>query len=110
LLDFVSGVLSDGRRARFLRIIADFSQECLASVLDTSIPGIRGERKLIAEVRGFTCRVASDKGRKLKLNPEQSKLINADFEGSRSEGVADPTEFLTLSKRFRAWACSHQSA
>ncbi|MAZ21358.1 MAG: hypothetical protein CMN19_09435 [Roseovarius sp.] len=44
LLDFVSGVLSDGRRLRFLRIIADFSQDCLASVLDTSTPGIRGEQ------------------------------------------------------------------
>jgi len=36
-LDFVSDSLSDGRRFRVLCVIDDFSRECLAAVVDTSL-------------------------------------------------------------------------
>ena len=53
-LDFVSDSLSCGRRFRILNIIDDFSRECLAAVVDTSIGGVRVARELdpIAELRG----------------------------------------------------------
>jgi putative transposase len=40
-LDFVSDVLADGRRFRVLVIVDDFTRECLALVVDTSISGRR---------------------------------------------------------------------
>ncbi len=53
-LDFVSDALSCGRRFRVLCAIDDFSRECLAAVVDTSISGVRVAREVdrIAEVRG----------------------------------------------------------
>jgi transposase InsO family protein len=61
-LDFVSDALADGRRFRILCVIDDFSRECLATVVDTSISGIRVARELdrIAEMRGYPCMVVSD--------------------------------------------------
>ncbi len=61
-LDFVSDSLVDGRRFRILNVIDDFSRECLASVVDTSLSGLRVARELdaIAERRGFPCMVVSD--------------------------------------------------
>ncbi len=38
-LDFVSDSLSCGRRFRILNVIDDFSRECLAAVVDTSLSG-----------------------------------------------------------------------
>lgn len=57
-LDFVSDALACGRRFRVLNVIDDWSRECLASVVDTSIPGKRVVRELtaIAERRGLPCR------------------------------------------------------
>ena len=37
-LDFVSDVLADGRRFRVLVVVDDFTRECLALVVDTSLP------------------------------------------------------------------------
>ena len=45
-LDFVSDVLTDGRRFRVLVIVDDFTRECLALVVDTSISGRRVAREL----------------------------------------------------------------
>src|SRR5208283_4615164 len=45
-LDFVSDALSDGRRFRILCIVDDFSRECLATVVDTSLGGVRVVREL----------------------------------------------------------------
>jgi putative transposase len=45
-LDFVSDTLSDGRRFRILCIVDDFSRECLATVVDTSLGGVRVVREL----------------------------------------------------------------
>ncbi len=54
-LDFVSDSLSCGRRFRILNVIDDFSRECLAAVVDTSLSGDRVTRELdrIAEMRGY---------------------------------------------------------
>ena len=69
-LDFVSDSLSCGRRFRILNVIDDFSRECLAAVVDTSLSGIRVGRELdkIAEVRGYPCMVVSDNGTELTSN------------------------------------------
>jgi putative transposase len=45
-LDFVSDTLADGRRFRVLCILGDFSRECLAAVVDTSLGGARVVREL----------------------------------------------------------------
>jgi len=62
--------LSDGRRFRGLCVIDDFSRECLATVVDTSLSGHRVARELdyIAEVRGHPCMVVSDNGTELTSN------------------------------------------
>lgn len=69
-LDFVSDSLAWGRRFRVLCIIDDFSRECLATVVDTSISGHRVARELerIAELRGYPCTVVSDNGTELTSN------------------------------------------
>ena len=66
----VSDSLSCGRRFRILDVIDDFSRECLAAVVDTSLSGIRVGRELdkIAEVRGYPCMVVSDNGTELTSN------------------------------------------
>ena len=45
-LDFVSDTFADGRRFRILCIVDDFSRECLATVVDTSLSGVRVAREL----------------------------------------------------------------
>ena len=69
-LDFVSDSLTCGRRFRILNVIDDFSRECLAAVVDTSLSGIRVARELdqIAEMRGYPCMVVSDNGTELTSN------------------------------------------
>ena len=69
-LDFVSDTLLDGRRFRILCVIDDFSRECLATVADNSISGIRVARELdrIAHGRGYPCMVVSDNGTELTSN------------------------------------------
>ena len=53
-----------------LCIIDDFSRECLATVVDTSISGHRVARELdqIAGLRGYPCMVVSDNGTELTSN------------------------------------------
>ena len=69
-LDFVSDSLSCGRRFRILNVIDDFSRECLAAVVDTSLSGIRVGRELdkIAQVRGYPCMVVRDNWTELTSN------------------------------------------
>jgi putative transposase len=54
-LDFVSDTLSDGRRFRILCVVDDFSRECLATVVDTSLGGVRvvRELELVVNQRGW---------------------------------------------------------
>ena len=72
-LDFVSDSLSCGRRFRILNVIDDFSRECLAAVVDTSLSGDRVGRELdrIAEMCGYPCMVVSDNGTDLTSNAIQ---------------------------------------
>ena len=66
-LDFVSDALACGRRFRLLNVIDDYSRECLACIVDTSLSGRRVVRELaaIAERRGLPCMVVSDNGTEL---------------------------------------------
>ncbi|SFU17810.1 putative transposase [Pseudovibrio denitrificans] len=69
-LDFVSDALMDSRRFRILCVIDDFSRECLATVVDTSLSGHRVGRELdrVAQMRGYPCMVVSDNGSELTSN------------------------------------------
>ena len=66
-LDFVSDTLSDGRRFRILCVVDDFSRECLATVVDTSLGGVRVVRELerLASERAVPQAVVSDNGTEL---------------------------------------------
>ncbi len=66
-LDFVSDTLSEGRRFRVLCIVDDFSRECLATVVDTSLGGARVVRELerLATERAMPQIVVSDNGTEL---------------------------------------------
>ena len=66
-LDFVSDTLSDGRRFRILCVVDDFSRECLATVVDTSLGGVRVVRELerLAIERALPEMVVSDNGTEL---------------------------------------------
>jgi putative transposase len=66
-LDFVADSLSDGRRFRILCIVHDFSRECLATLVDTSLSGMRAVRELerLVQERGLPRTVVSDNGLEL---------------------------------------------
>ena len=66
-LDFTADSLACGRRFRILCVIDDFSRECLAAVVDTSLSGQRMARELdrIGERRGWPGMVVSDNGTEL---------------------------------------------
>ncbi len=66
-LDFVSDMLSDGRRFRVLCVVDDRTRECLGLVADTSLSGLRVARELdaIVAVRGLPLVVVSDNGTEL---------------------------------------------
>ena len=63
--DFLHDVLTDGRRFRVWALVDDFSRECLALVVDTSISGRRVARELdrMVELRGTPCRIVRDNDR-----------------------------------------------
>jgi len=66
-LDFVADQLVDGRRFRVLVVVDDFTRECLALVVDTSLAGQRIARELDALIalRGRPFMVVSDNGTEL---------------------------------------------
>ena len=63
-MDFVSDGFVDGRRLRCLNIVGDFTKECLAIEVDTSLPGQRVVRVLerLAECRELPKSVTVDNG------------------------------------------------
>jgi putative transposase len=69
-LDFVADTLVSGRRFRILTLVDDFSRECIALVLDTSLTGMRVARELdrVAEIRGYPGMIVSDNGSELTSN------------------------------------------
>ena len=66
-IDFVQDAIEDGRRFRILNVVDDFTRECLASVLDTSLSGVRVVRELdrLCLLRGRPAMVVSDNGTEL---------------------------------------------
>jgi putative transposase len=66
-LDFVSDTLRDGRRFRILCVVDDFSHECLATMVDTSLGGVRVVRELerLATERAVPQEMISDNGTEL---------------------------------------------
>ncbi|WP_132260593.1 IS3 family transposase, partial [Paucimonas lemoignei] len=63
-MDFVSDGLVDGRRLRCLNIVDDFTKQCLAIEVDTSLPGRRvvAVMERLAESRGLPRSVTIDNG------------------------------------------------
>jgi putative transposase len=66
-LDFVHDSLQSGRRIRTLNIVDDYTRECLAIEVDTSLSGGRVARALdaIGSVRGFPQTIVMDNGTEL---------------------------------------------
>jgi putative transposase len=66
-LDFVSDALVDSRRFRILAVVDDFTRECLALVVDSSLSGVRVARELehLAEFRSLPLMIVSDNGTEL---------------------------------------------
>lgn len=69
-LDFASDALLDSRRFRILCVIDDFTRECLTTVVDNSLSGVRVARELdrICKRRGRPCMIVSDNGTELTSN------------------------------------------
>lgn len=63
-MDFVADGLRDGRRLRCLTIVDDYSRECLAIEVDTSINGQRVSAVLerLADLRGLPASITVDHG------------------------------------------------
>jgi putative transposase len=63
-MDFVMDVTSGGRRIRVLTIVDDFTRECLAVEVDTSLSGLRVARVLdrLGEFRGRPQGITVDNG------------------------------------------------
>lgn len=63
-MDYVSDGLADGRRLRCLNIVDDFTKECLAIEVATSLPGQRvvGILQRLAGIRGLPRSVTVDNG------------------------------------------------
>lgn len=66
-MDFVSDVMTDGRRFRILAVVDDFTRECLCLVADTSLSGLRVARELDAVItkRRRPAMCVSDNGTEL---------------------------------------------
>jgi putative transposase len=63
-MDFVADGLANGRRFRCLTVVDDFSRECLALEVDTSLPGTRVREVMdrLADTRGLPQSITVDHG------------------------------------------------
>ncbi|MFT0736816.1 DDE-type integrase/transposase/recombinase [Ralstonia wenshanensis] len=63
-MDFVSDGLAYGRRFRCLNVVDDYTRECLAIEVDTSLLGLRVKQVLerLKEMRGLPASVTVDNG------------------------------------------------
>ncbi len=116
-MDFVSDSLADGRRLRCLNIVDDFTKECLAIEVDSSLPGCRVKAVLerLAESRGLPQSITLDNGpeftsktldewaynRQLRLNfiepgkPQQNAYIES-FNGKFRDECLNEHWFLSM--------------
>ncbi len=68
-LDFVSDALACGRRFRLLNVIDDYSRECLACIVDTSLSG----RRVVRELSAIASRAAVHGGQRQRHRTDQSR-------------------------------------
>lgn len=63
-MDFVADGLAYGRRFRCLNVVDDYTRECLAIEVDTSLPGLRVAQVMnrLAEMRGLPRSITVDNG------------------------------------------------
>ena len=63
-MDFVADSLANGRKIRVLTVVDDFTRECLATEVDTSLPGLRVARVLdqLGALRGLPAVITVDNG------------------------------------------------
>jgi putative transposase len=63
-MDYVADGLIDGRKLRTLNIVDDFTRECLAIEVDTSLPGSRvvGVLERLRDLRGLPASITVDHG------------------------------------------------
>ena len=116
-LDFVHDSLETGRRFRTLNIVDDYTRECLAIEVDTSLCGRRVARVLdaIGEIRGYPQTIVMDNGteltslamacwardRKVRLHfiqpgkPTQNAFIES-FNGRFRDECLNENEFASL--------------
>lgn len=61
-MDFVSDGLAYGRRFRCLNVVDDYTRECVAIEVDTSLPGLRVQQVLerLKEMRGLPASITVD--------------------------------------------------
>jgi putative transposase len=132
-MDFVSDSLANGRRFRTLNIVDDFSRECVAIEVDTSLTGGRVARVLdrLAEVRGLPAQITTDNGpeftskamlkwareRKVQLHfidpgkPIQNAFVES-FNGRFRDECLNEQWFLTLADAreiIETWRCGYNS-
>jgi putative transposase len=132
-LDFVHDTLESGRRIRTLNIVDDFTRECLAIEVDTSLSGHRVARILdaIGSVRGFPQTIVMDNGteltsiamacwardRKVRLHfiqpgkPTQNAYIES-FNGRFRDECLNEHQFATLGQArliIEAWRIDYNT-
>jgi len=132
-LDFVHDTLEGGRRIRTLNIVDDYTRECLAIEVDTSISGHRVARVLdaIAGVRGYPTTIVMDNGteltslamlswardRKVRLHfiqpgkPTQNAFIES-FNGRFRDECLNEQQFSTLTEArsiIEAWRVDYNT-
>jgi putative transposase len=132
-LDFVHDQLDSGRRFRVLNIVDDVTRECLASVPDTSISGVRVVRELTALVarHGKPEMIVSDNGTELTSNavlkwaqdhglqwhyiapgrPMQNGFVES-FNGRMRDEMLNETVFTSMAQAravITAWATDYNT-
>ena len=133
-LDFVADVLTSGRRFRILCVVDDFSRECLSTLVDSSIAGMRVVRELdrLIELRGEPILIVSDNGTEFTSNavltwshrrkltwhyiapgkPSQNAFVES-FNGRLRDECLNEHLFVSLEDARRLielWRCDYNTA
>jgi hypothetical protein len=85
-MDFVSDGFVDGRRLRCLNIVDDFTKECLAIEVDTSLPGqwVIAVLERRPESRGLPRSVIASEVSHELLCRSLKNILNELYQGNRS--------------------------